>query len=546
MNKIDKKLLFAAWSCHDKFYALNQWLGPIENVFRETLSFDPKEILYKHGQEEMNSRFLRLVEKEKPDYILFWIIYDEFYLNTFEKIREMSPKTMLLNFFGDDDVAFRNSSRFYSLFFDYCLIFQKNYLDLYKKEGIKDIYPFFGANVDVFKNKKYAKEFDVSFIGTPKANRYSAIKYLISKGINLKIAGAGWEKYPDLKDFCIGKLSTEESVDLINKSRISLSFTRNHLGNLHFNSRLFEIMACKSFALGEHFNGYEELYSKKELDMFRDEKELVKKVKYYLGNEKEREKMAERAYRKTINNFSYENQLKKIFSSILKNDKKNKPLPRLNVNVKYLRLNDLNKTPQHIIDISRNFDYISFHDKTNIISRYKEYLQVYSLLKSNKNISCCDYYLYNKNIGDYLCFASFSSYVDSSHYFHKLVSPYQLVIKKDYFINNLDKFKDYLLKREGALINKTNTEIVSLPLIKITNNENPFIGNISQYLLKFENELRCTYNTNKHLMLKYIYKLILYSGRHRSLILNQIIRRSLASLNNSHQTKIVSSLLRNI
>ena len=84
----------------------------------------------------MNNNFIELIRLEKPDYIFFWLIYDEFSIDTFNKIREISPKTKLINFFGDDDTRFDIHSRYYSLFIDFPLISQKNYLKEYHKAGI--------------------------------------------------------------------------------------------------------------------------------------------------------------------------------------------------------------------------------------------------------------------------------------------------------------------------------------------------------------------------------------------------------------------------
>ena len=108
------KIIFAAWACKNKKYGSYQaWYTPLSKIFRTVISFDPQETIYRYGRDEMNARFLELVEKEKPDYIFFWLIYDEFTIDALLKIKRISPKTKMINLFGDDASLFYNFSRFY-------------------------------------------------------------------------------------------------------------------------------------------------------------------------------------------------------------------------------------------------------------------------------------------------------------------------------------------------------------------------------------------------------------------------------------------------
>src|SRR3989338_1781216 len=139
--KLKKKILFAGWACHNPYYTSDQaWRQPLQNIFEEYISFDPQEIIYAHGREEMNRRFLTLVAKEKPDYILFWLIRDEFFIETFLKINEISPHTRTLNYFGDDDTLFDNYSRYYARLIDYPIISQHEYIEGYNGDGIKNFF----------------------------------------------------------------------------------------------------------------------------------------------------------------------------------------------------------------------------------------------------------------------------------------------------------------------------------------------------------------------------------------------------------------------
>ncbi|HLC78135.1 MAG TPA: glycosyltransferase [Candidatus Nanoarchaeia archaeon] len=527
MKKIDKKIVFAAWSCHDQFYALNQWIDSFEKVIKTVISFDPKEQIYLHGKEKMNNNFIELIRLEKPDYIFFWLIYDEFNLSLFDKIKEISPKTKLIGFFGDDDVTFENLSRYYALFFDYCLIFQKNFESIYKKEGISNVYSILGANTSKYHPLNVRKEYDVGFIGTPKSNRYKCIKYLKDNGIKVKVAGAGWEKYPEFKEDYLGKLTTEESTEFISKSKINLSFTRNYFGELHYNSRIFEIMACKSFVITEYFKGYRDLFKENECVLFDTNEYLLKKINYYLKHEKEREEIAKNAYKKTVYQFSYENQLRNIFEKIEKNkEEKISKIETETGKIGYLTTAELKENSSYLSNKLKDNDYVSFKDDSVVKSDYRDFLQIHSLIKSKKDISCCDYYIYNKMIGNYLCFASFSAYEESEKEFHKCIVPYQLVFKKDFFLKNVEEIKKYLLKNEDNLISKENTVLVSIPLIKMKESKYPPVINIGkQYLPKFENDLVYIFHNRKLFLPIYLALLLFFSGKYRKLIASEIINR---------------------
>ena len=109
----DKKLLFAAWAAENKAYTSYQYFyNPLNKIFKNISLFDPQRNMYKYGREKMNQLFLELVKDEQPDYIFFWLIYDEFYLDTLKNIKKVSPKTKTINFFGDDDTLFDSFTRF--------------------------------------------------------------------------------------------------------------------------------------------------------------------------------------------------------------------------------------------------------------------------------------------------------------------------------------------------------------------------------------------------------------------------------------------------
>ncbi|MEM4259546.1 MAG: glycosyltransferase, partial [Candidatus Pacearchaeota archaeon] len=264
----------------------------------------------------MNKNFLRIVEKEKPDYIFLWLIYEEFCPETLIKIRQVSPKTKIINFFGDDDTQFETFTRYFSLLIDYLLCFPQKRKKDYQKEKIKNVFFTRMVNTNVFKPLNVNKKYDITFVGTPKSDRAELLYYLKKKGIKIRIFGAGWERYPEFKEAYLGRLNNEDFIKVINQSKINLCLSKNYLNKLHVKGRIFNVSACKSFALLEYFKDYYKFFSKDEIVMFKDKEDLLNKIRYYLKNEEEREKIAERAYKKVIKKYNLEVELGNFFNKV--------------------------------------------------------------------------------------------------------------------------------------------------------------------------------------------------------------------------------------
>ncbi len=530
MNK--KKLIFAAWTSSNKsYFAHNTWYKPLKKIFGDFITFDPQPIIYQYGYEEMNKMFLDLIEKEKPDYIFFWLIYDEFAIDTFIKIRELSPKTKLINFFGDDDTRFDIYSRYYSLFIDFPLMSQKSYLSEYYKEGIKNAHYSCGVNVEEFKPLKLEKKYDVTFIGTPNQDRAEYIRFLQQNGINISVFGAGWDKYPEFNKINGGKVSNEELLKIINQSRINISFTKNYINKLHFKSRVFEICACKSFLLTELFSGYYDFYKEgKEMVTFKNKEEMLEKVRFYLKNSKKREEVALAGYKKTIKNYDQHKHFAKLFDIIFSN--KEEPLKPISFDENY-KVAIIKKEELEDIKLLKekleNYDYVSFFDKGAKISPYRNFFHVYSIKKTKKPMSICDPYLYSKSLGDFLSiYASYAFQVLDKKDFYKILNPSQIVVEKGYFIKNMEKFKLFLDKKEVDFISEENTSFILIPLVSIKNVEN--LGHekmnkisLPRYEVKIHNLARqksLFYN-------KFIYLLALKSIISYPFILRSLINKSL-------------------
>ncbi len=469
-KKIDK-LIFAAWACENKKYASYQcWYSPLKSIFSKVILFDPQKNSLIYGREAMNEKLLELIKKEKPDFIFFWLTYDAFSIETLLKIKEISPKTKTINFFGDDDTQFECFTRYYAHLFDYSILFIQLPSRIYKKEGINNILMSHGVNLDNFKPLNLNKKYDVTFIGLSKNDRYELIKFLKDNNIDVKVFGPTWDKHHDLKDICGGQLNQEELVKVINQSKINLGFSKNFFNKPHFKSRAFEIGACNSFCLLEYFSGYLNfLRNNKEIVMFKDKEDLLKKIRYYLQNEKERENIANKLYKRVIKDYNLHKDLQKFFKKISK-DKPTiqKSIPKSSKRIVILTEKDIELAEESLKEKLKKADYIAFQTRDSIHSKYKNEIQAYSLDMSKKQISCCDYYLSSKKIGDYAVNVSKDSFfLLNNQEFAELLDINQIMVTKEYFFRNLKAIRDLFSGKKVNLIQEENTAFISIPLVKI-------------------------------------------------------------------------------
>ncbi|MEK6910277.1 MAG: glycosyltransferase [Nanoarchaeota archaeon] len=487
-----RKLLFSAWSCHnEKYYAYQTWNAPLRKIFQEFVSFDPQEETYKYGKDLMNKRFLEKVRKENPDYIFLWLIYDEFYIETLLKIREICPKAKIINYCGDDDAMFDNYSIYLSYIIDYFFVTHKEYIPGYKNKAFLSC----ATNTDQFKPLDIENKYDVTFIGTPKNDRKEFIEYLMDKGLNMKIFGAGWSDYPKFNKIYGGFLNPEEYTKVINQSKINLNFTKNYAGVTHVIQRFFEINACRAFQLTEYSKRYTELFKDKmELAMFKTKEELLQKIKYYLKNEKEREIIADRAYKRVMKDFSKDSEFKRLFKIIFKEENKSPKsnFPEINNKIIILSKRDISLNDEALRDKLKYVDYIGFSTEMGRHLPHHDYLHCLSLGMYKKDISCSDYYINSDSLGDYQAIYVQSAFEDlKDNDFQRILFLDNIVVTKSYFLKNIQKFKSFFSGGKIDIINKKNTSFIRIPLSSMNGGiriDYEVRKNISHHI--FENQLR--------------------------------------------------------
>jgi Glycosyl transferases group 1 len=475
MDKTIKKIMAIA-ARDPQNHPIYFWEKPLKDNCEKLIWFDVRKNYLDNGKTKTRKSLVELFRLEKPEFVFLFdsLFYDLDILELIIMFREISPDTKILFFEGDDDIRFQ-FTKYLALFLDCILTAQSEFVEKYRKDGNNAIL-FMLLPEQIFPPIKNKKEYDVSFIGTAKANREEILKCLYKAGIDLTIFGPSWNKSSGLKIAHDGFLSPADYLRTIDKTKISLELTKNGAGIPSFKSRFLEISLRMGFCIVEYSPIFAKMFEEgKEIIFFRTEQDLLEKIEYYLDHDKEREKIAKAAYKKIMSKYNFE----EILRNLLRSDLKSSILPKLDYSM--LNINEqFFKLPQEeILRKVKNYDYISFSKGKTIKSPYKDYLQIYSIKSSKRAISCCDYTIYSKSLGDYARF----EYTSLNNMYKKqnlssLLTINQIVLTKDFFIEHFSEIKEAYKTDNINFVNDKNTEFVSLPLVKLSKFRRKFFKNI--------------------------------------------------------------------
>lgn len=135
------------------------------------------------------------------------------------------------------------------------------------------------------------------------------------KKLNIKIFGNG--SWP-LAQY-LGMLSEESVKNLFVSSKINMNIHEPHSTKFHYdvNERIFKILACGGFLIGDYIGSIEKNYfTDNETVMAKNPTEFRDLIHYYLENPEERQKIAKKGQEKVWKDYTYFNQVAKMFENI--------------------------------------------------------------------------------------------------------------------------------------------------------------------------------------------------------------------------------------
>lgn len=178
-----------------------------------------------------------------------------------------------------------------------------------EKEGFSNAFlSQWACNHFLYKNLNLPKSYDVSFVGRCNDGREGFITSLKKKGINVTTFGQGWKNG--------SRVSQAELIKIYNQSKISLnmSFASRDSKILSTKGRDFEVPGCGSLLLTKDTEEIAEYFVPgKEIITYEDANDAAEKIKYYLNDEDERERIAKKGYERVMKVHTYEKRFLEIF-----------------------------------------------------------------------------------------------------------------------------------------------------------------------------------------------------------------------------------------
>lgn len=136
---------------------------------------------------------------------------------------------------------------------------------------------------------------DVAFVGSYESERATSIRHLAANGIPVRVWGNGWDTLagtePNLQ--IEGRaVYGDDYARVLCATAINLCFLRK-MNRDQQTARSVEIPACGAFMLAERTDEHRGLFAEDlEASYFADDRELLDKVRHYLGNPTERAKVS--------------------------------------------------------------------------------------------------------------------------------------------------------------------------------------------------------------------------------------------------------------
>lgn len=290
---------------------------------------DYTELYHNYGFDGVHNYIREYVKKNGINAILYWSYPWEFYFDVhlFEELRKEIFLAMMT---GDTACFYEVRDQYYAQAMD-LVIHSTDFFAISKLReiGIDSItYLGYLDTNKYYKIKNLQKDTEVSFIGQTidKVGRLDYINYLLENNINVEVFGAYSSR---------GRASHKEKIEIFNRTKINLNFsglaetsnlTKNysiHKRKRQINGRTFEITMCGGFVLCEYAYGIENVFEiGKEIDVFYDKEDLLKKIRYYLEHEEERAAIARRGYERAIKDYDAKLNVPQLIATIDERRKK--------------------------------------------------------------------------------------------------------------------------------------------------------------------------------------------------------------------------------
>ena len=170
----------------------------------------------------------------------------------------------------------------------------------------------------------FAGEYDLDGVLTPVYLdlhfylKVRPVRYLLNKGIDVKVWGRNWNKVEDVAGASMGVMENGAPLNLLaNQTKVNLNLSVD----CSYQMRAAEIMGGKGFMISRRIWNdslpITQLFREQdEVVFFDSDEDLFEMVNFYLANKKERERIAERAHQRIVREYTYQSSVDKFLKFI--------------------------------------------------------------------------------------------------------------------------------------------------------------------------------------------------------------------------------------
>jgi spore maturation protein CgeB len=283
----------------------------LEGMGHDVHPYDYPSRLRELGREQMNFELSRFVLERKPDLAFFVLFKDEITPETIRGLTKAGVTTF--NWFCDDHWRFDSFSSHYAPSFSLVSTTHAESVERYNELGCRVVLAQWACNRYAYNRRGRPLKYEVTFVGQRYGERPKLVAAIRKAGIDIRCWGHGWR---------LGRLDHTEMVEVFESSRINLNlanswrprFSPRRPAVEQIKARLFEVPGSGGFLLTQpapHLGEYFALES--EVGIFRRAGDLVDRIQEWLADENRRADAADRAYRRVLEEHTYDRRFAEIF-----------------------------------------------------------------------------------------------------------------------------------------------------------------------------------------------------------------------------------------
>lgn len=267
---------------------------------------------------ELNQRLVETVLRETPDILFCVLMQYEIWVETLDLIRSRTP-TVVVHWGTDDSWKFDRFSRFIA-----------RHVDLHVTTSLAAGKQAARLGLDNVMASQWAVpaarllrpmpaascRYGCSFVGAAYGNRRTLVASLQAAGIEVACFGHGWPN---------GPVSSDEVVRIFNGSKLSLNFADSGLQwsglrpyrSRQIKARTFEVPGAGGVLVTQAEPTLAEYFDVgREIVVFDGARDLPGRVRQLLGDDAQRDRIAEAAHERVRRQHTYEQRFAQILAAV--------------------------------------------------------------------------------------------------------------------------------------------------------------------------------------------------------------------------------------